>query len=207
MIKNNFATYDKKRVHKLAVNTLQRIENEKNWLLPDHRLWADASDQIYLKSSFSIPDDFAPEYLLFFFYEEHDELKIMDILERETGWQWGLENNAKFSHHDCAAHDAAGYLYNRMIGVPFLSLETSASIRHNKITHTEASKLVEKERERLSVFPRDSILALSEVSGISPFSIWLLPLRIKAIGYLKNIIKRVLLKTRLYNFFKIIWSA
>lgn len=202
LIANNFAPYDKKRVHKLAVNMLQRIENEKKWLLPDQRLWADASDQIYLKSSFSIPDDFAPEYLSFFFYEEHDELKMMDILERETSWRWGLEKDAQFSHHDCAAHDAAGYLYNRMIGVPFLSLETSASIRHNKISQEEGRKIVEKELERLSVFPRDSILSLSEVSGIHPFSIRLLPSRIKAIRYLKNKIKRILLKVRLWDFLK-----
>lgn len=195
LINDNLASYDKNRVHKLAVGALQEIEMAKKWLLPDKRLWQVASDDLYLKSSFSIPDDFAPEWLGFFLYEEHNESYIMNILERETSWE-GPENRTPLSHYDCEAHDAAAYLYYRMHGTTFTGLEISALIRQNKLSLKEGQDILRDEVGRVSTYPRESILSLSEVSGIHPFNIRLLPKRIKARNYLKSKIKKLYLKSR-----------
>ncbi|MCK4826297.1 hypothetical protein KA005_61715, partial [bacterium] len=77
LIANNFAPYDNNRAHEFAGRTLQRIEDNKKWLLPEQKLWPLASEDLYLRSSFSIPDDFAPVYLGFFLYEEPVFVKLL----------------------------------------------------------------------------------------------------------------------------------
>lgn len=193
LLMDNLAPYDKNRGNKLAAGNLQRIEANKKWLLPNQRLWQFASDDLYLKNGFSISDDFVPELLGFFLYEEHNESHIMDILERKTHWR-RPEKKHPLSHVDCAAHDAAAYLYYHRYGTTFLSLEIAASIRHKKLSELQGNQLLKKEVNNVKRYPRESMLALSKVSGIHPFNIRLLPMKIRTRRYLKNRIRNLYLK-------------
>lgn len=114
----------------------------------------------------------------------------MNILERETRWR-GPEKRDRLSHADCEAHGTAGYLFQRTHGASLLGLEVAASIRFNKLSQSQGERLLMDEEKRLKVYPRESMVALSKVSGISTTNIRLLPIRIRARKYLKNTVKKV----------------
>ncbi|MBN1637283.1 MAG: hypothetical protein JW920_12260, partial [Deltaproteobacteria bacterium] len=146
IIRDNFTAYNRDRVHAMASEVLQRIKMEKSWLLPGNNQRFGNSSSLYLEENFMGSDDFAPEYLYFFLYEKHEELKMMETLEQETNWR-NPKKIGLLSHLDCSAHDAAGYLFYRMHGVPFVGLETSAMIRHNQLDREQGRKIMHKEIE------------------------------------------------------------
>jgi len=187
LVMSNLSPYDRERAVAFARRTMQRIHAEREWLLEDRHHWENA---IYLHD-LKIRDDFTPEYLYFFLYEPHDDLKIMEVLEKETSWR----NKAKIgilSHLDCAAHDAAGYLFSRMNGYPFVSLETNALVRHGLMEREDASRHILKEKMDSSALPAESIRTLSQVSGIDPLILPLLPWLIKGERLLKGVLRKIL---------------
>lgn len=189
MIMNNLSPYDKHNVLLFADMIGRRIRSEREWLLKDKRFW---SNEIYMKES-TIPGDFAPEYLSFFLFEPHDDLGIMEVLEKETSWR----NRSKIgilSHLDCEAHDAAGYLFHKKNGYPFVSLEASSLIRLGRMNEQEAEKIIRKEKKNASIAPMDSIRALSRVAGMHPLELFIMPDVIKVKRSLKKTIKSILKK-------------
>ncbi len=191
MILDNLSAYDKKRVEAIAMESLERIHLEKIWFLGAGRDKFHESPGIYLEKEFSIPDDFTPEYLYFFLYEKHDELKMMETLERETRWR-NPEKVGLLSHLDCTAHDATGYLYHRMHGVPFVGLETSAMIRHEHMSLEKGKEIIQKNIISSSSFPKDSFQSLSSVTCIPLQLIRSIPYMIKARRSFKRTLKKIL---------------
>jgi len=187
---DNFSGYDRGRVLKMAVQTLQRIKLEKRWLFGDHEKPLQENISLYPTDNTIASDDFAPEYLAFFLYEKHDEIKMMETLERNTSWR-NPEKKGLLSHLDCTAHDAAGYLYYRRHKVPFIGLEISALVRLNQMSKEQARGIYLDEIDSLSAYPEESINALASVSGISPHEIRMLPEKIRIKRYVKDRIKKI----------------
>jgi len=191
LIGDNLSPYDPQRVRDLAGRMLQRFAYNRQWLLPNRRLWPKAAETLYLADDCTIPNDFAPELLGFFLYEEYDEARIMDFLEKETSWQ-RPDKTAPLSHADCLAHDAAGYLYYHHHQKQFYTLEISALVRHGKMTRDEARQALDQALEELAVFPQESIDLLSEVSGLTPKQLRRLPSWIHLRERLKRPFKKIL---------------
>ncbi|HPR73406.1 MAG TPA: hypothetical protein PLX41_07055 [Bacteroidales bacterium] len=191
IILDNLDHYNQERIQAIAKSTLGRFQQEKRWLLPE-RFWRDAEGVLYLSEDFHISDSFSPEFLYFFLYEKHDELKIMNILESETKWR-GPTKKKLLSHNDCAAHDAAAFLYQKMYGVSFVELELSAMIRHKDINHVKLGKTIETSEHSPTPFPEESFVHLGKISGMSPTHLRLLPTWIKIKNAFKNKVKRFLM--------------
>lgn len=191
LIADNFQPYDLERVKRLAERTIKRFQGSREWLIPDRSLWPLSEEDMYLRSDFELPDDFAPEVLGFFLYETHNESRIMDILEKETSWE-RPDQKTPLSHADCEAHDAAGWLYTQNYGRLFLNLEISALVRHNKLDREEGAKILNAAREEVGEYPSESMKALSAVCGISSFNLRLMPKRIKTTGLVKGAIKKLI---------------
>ncbi len=191
LIVSNLKPYDRENVFVRARSTLNRIERTKEWLLPDRKLWPLASESIYLPEEYPVPEDFAPELLSFFLFERHNESRIMDILEKETSWI-RPDANTPLSHADCEAHDAAGYMYHSTYARTFINLEISALIRHGKMTVDEGRQILVKAASEAKLYPRDSMKALSEVSGLGMFDLRSSPTQAKIRNYWKPRIKRML---------------
>jgi hypothetical protein len=190
IIMNNLSPYDKHNVLLFGDMIRKRIRSEREWLLKDTRY---CSNEIYIKES-TIPADWAPEYLSFFLYEPHDDIRIMNVLEKETSWR-NRSNIGVLSHLDCEAHDAAGYLFNKRNGYPFVSLEASSLIRLGRMNKQEAEKVIRKEREDSSVAPMDSLKALSRVTGMDHRELLIMPGVVKVRRLLKGTFRNILKKT------------
>lgn len=186
-ISANFANHDKGKVRQIALSTLQRIIDMKKWLIPDQGKCPSAEYCSFYSNLAATPEDFAPELLYFFVYENHNESHIMNVLQKETNWQ-PPENTGPLSHADCEAHDAAGYLYYHNYGTTFLNLEVSAAIRLGKLTKEEGQKLINSEINTVRQYPRHSVQSVSRVSGRTVIDIRTLPLRIKTKRFFKNIV-------------------
>lgn len=190
IIADNLKPYDPVRVRKIAERTLKRFQRLREWLIPDRHLWPMSEEDVYLRSDFELPEDFAPEVLGFFLYEMHNESRIMDVLEQETSWKRPVQKTP-LSHADCEAHDAAGWLYTRHCRRLFLNLEISALVRHNKMSREEAAKILEVAREEVRGYPSESIAALSSVCGLSGLSLRLMPRRINLNNVVRGSIKKL----------------
>ena len=187
LIADNLAPYDKNRVINISQNIILRINQMKEWLLPDESVQQLASKSVYLSSDYNIPNDFAPEEVAFFLYEKHDEPLIMDILEKNTNWVYP-DDKSLFGHADCSVHDAAGYMYKKMYKSLLLDYEISAAIRHNKLGKEEGLEIIKKAAKEANIYPEESMKILSEASGISQRSLRFMHRKIKC----KNSIKSLL---------------
>jgi len=191
LIADNLAPYDPVRAKRLANRQLARFRRIRKWLLPDQSLWPLASENVYLSDDFPVPDDFAPELLGFFLYEEYNEAQIVDFLTRETGWT-RPEKNVPVSHADCEVHDAAGYLYYRRYGRQFLSLEVASQIRHGEIDLEKGREILKQSLPEVLAYPGGSIRILSKASGIHPLILRAWPVWARFRDSSKRKIKRIL---------------
>jgi len=97
------------------------------------------------------------EFVPYFLYHPYDETRLVEFLEANMNWK-RHQNYEIFTHFDCAAHDAAGYLYEIADGRPFIMPELSVSIREEKLSREDAVKRLEK--EIFTKFPTDSMETL-----------------------------------------------
>lgn len=189
LIEDNLAPYDSAKVGVHALKVLKRIEQEKEWLLSDKGLWPLAEKELYPPGGDN-SKDIIPEYLYFFLFEGHNELKLMDILEKETSWV-GPSDRQIFSHNDCVAHDAAGFLYYRMWKSPFVALETCSLVRLNQISRHEGEIINQKARRDVLAYPKNSMEALSRLSGVPLVYLGMLPHWIMIRRFLKTTLRGV----------------
>ncbi|MFX1417648.1 MAG: hypothetical protein ACFE9N_01880 [Promethearchaeota archaeon] len=98
------------------------------------------------------------EFIPYFLYHPYDETKLVEFLEANMNWK-RHQNYDVFTHFDCAAHDASGYLYEIADGRPFIMPELSVSIREGVISREEAVKRLE--RETFLRFPTQSMETLA----------------------------------------------
>jgi len=105
-----------------------------------------------------------PEYLGFFLFEEYDEQKYMDVLERELGWH-RPESQDFVTHGDCLIHEAAVHVYNEVLTYPLLAQELSVMVREGDITRDEAVARLGREHA-LHEYPAESMKTLCERTEI-----------------------------------------
>jgi hypothetical protein len=101
-----------------------------------------------------------PDLVGFFLYYPYDEELLKRTLEEHIGWK-RPPDDAIMSHHDCAIHDAAAYLYHKCLGYPLLAQELSAAIRMGEVTREQALERLEAER-CLWEYPTASMDVLKE---------------------------------------------
>lgn len=99
-------------------------------------------------------DEGVAEFVPYFLYHPYNETKLVEFLEVNMNWK-RHKDYAIFTHFDCAAHDAAGYLYEIADGRPFIMPELSVSIREGIISREEAIKRMAK--EHFSEVPTESM--------------------------------------------------
>ena len=97
------------------------------------------------------------EFVPYFLYHPYDETKLVEFLEVNMNWK-RHKDYAIFTHFDCAAHDAAGYLYEIADGRPFIMPELSVSIREGIVSREEAIERMNK--EQFSEIPLESMNTL-----------------------------------------------
>ncbi|MCP4705584.1 MAG: hypothetical protein GY865_13370 [candidate division Zixibacteria bacterium] len=187
LIADNLAPYDKDRVIEISKNHMRKINKIKEWLLHNESVRELGLKNVYLSPDFAFSKDFAVEELAFFLYEIHDEPYMMDVLSEKTNWV-RPEDTSLFGHADCSAHEAAGYMYQKMNKSLLLDYEISAAIRHNKLDRQKGLEIINKAAKDASVFPEESMNILSEASSISKKSLKNMHRRIKY----KSVIKSVL---------------
>ncbi|UCC19881.1 MAG: hypothetical protein JSV62_00980 [Promethearchaeota archaeon] len=99
------------------------------------------------------------EFVPYFLYHPYDETRLVEFLEANMNWK-RHQDYAIFTHFDCAAHDAAGYLYEIADERPFIMPELSVSIREGIISREDALKRLEK--ETFTEFPTKSMETLTK---------------------------------------------
>jgi hypothetical protein len=186
LVASNFAEYDSNKARARTLKDIEALHEIKQWLLGDIGLWGRAAEHLYVSLEEAKQAEEGPELLAFFLYEPYDEKKIVSDLEKYTSWQ-APEDRSIFAHADCQAHDAAGYLYQRTVGTPFLSLELSASIRLGRLSREDWTALMEKEKLQSSQLPADSIAELARICRMRETSIRFSPIRVRAMSMLRRL--------------------
>ena len=102
------------------------------------------------------------EFTPFYLYHPYDETKIVEFLEEHMKWSRHEEYDV-FTHFDCSAHDAAGYLSQLADGRPFIMPEMSVSIREGRISRNNA--IIRMKKEMFEDIPLESMKMLSEYIG------------------------------------------
>ncbi len=124
-----------------AQQAMDRIRIVMEWLLPDAYTRSLANDTLYLRADYVKHDDFVPEAIPFFIYEEHDEKKIIQELVNNTNWR-SPEKVEPLSHADCLAHDAATFLFYKSHNTTIFEDEVRSLLRMLRIDAAEAVALI-----------------------------------------------------------------
>jgi hypothetical protein len=88
-----------------------------------------------------ISEDFIPEFLAFFLFNEYSEERIKDVLESSIGWN-NRKNFKSLGHYDCAIHNAACYAYKEIHGVSDLVPDLAVMIRFGDLNIQNAEKIL-----------------------------------------------------------------
>jgi hypothetical protein len=121
-------------------------------------------DEFFIDSA-KLTDEFTPEFLGYFLFEEYDEDKIKNYLEENLAWKRPSGDDL-LGHYDCALHDAAGYLYQELNGLNRLEREIAVMYRFGAISRKRAEKLLESSEPLPDKLDR-SMNALCDLCGIS----------------------------------------
>jgi hypothetical protein len=100
----------------------------------------DITREFFVDSS-NLTPEFVPEFLAYFLFEEYDEEKNKQYLEREIGWKRPSGDDL-LGHYDCALHDAAGYMFKALNGVDVIEPDVAVMIRLGKISREEAQGVI-----------------------------------------------------------------
>lgn len=163
-IKSNLSPHSVEGNRAAALEALTKARYFLDKVVDDEKL-----RQEIVASFFPDMDEFTaaatvPEYLGFFLFEEYDEQKYMDVLERELGWQ-RPESQDLVTHGDCLIHEAAVHVYHEVLTYPLLAQELSVMIREGNITRDEALARLGRE-QALHEYPAESMRTLCERTGI-----------------------------------------
>jgi hypothetical protein len=98
-------------------------------------------DEFFVDSS-KLTEEFVPEFLAYFLFEEYNEEKIKRHLEDTLKWRRPIGDNL-LGHYDCAIHDAAAYIYRELNDVNVLEPDVAVMARFGVIDREEAEGLIE----------------------------------------------------------------
>jgi hypothetical protein len=85
--------------------------------------------------------EFTPEFMAYFLFEEYDEEKVKQVLVDELGWK-RPENDNLLGHYDCALHDAAAYMYQKINDVDMLEPDVAVMVRFGAMSKERATELI-----------------------------------------------------------------
>jgi tRNA(Ile)-lysidine synthase TilS/MesJ len=120
------------------------------------------TDEFFVDSS-KLTEEFVPEFLAYFLFEEYDEEKIKKVLEDALNWVRPASDNL-LGHHDCAIHAAAGYMYKELNDVNILEPDVAAMVRFEAISKEKADELIKLNEPTVRDTEKslDSLCALCE---------------------------------------------
>jgi hypothetical protein len=120
------------------------------------------TDEFFVDSS-KLTEEFVPEFLAYFLFEEYDEEKIKKVLEDVLNWGRPASDNL-LGHHDCAIHAAAGYMYKELNDVNILEPDVAAMVRFEAISKEKADELIKLNEPTVRDTEKslDSLCALCE---------------------------------------------
>ena len=98
------------------------------------------ADEFFIDSSV-LTEEFVPEFLAYFLFEEYDEDRIKKQIADTLGWEKPASDNL-LGHYDCAIHDAAGHMYKKLNDVDVLEPDIAVMARFGAINRERAEELM-----------------------------------------------------------------
>jgi hypothetical protein len=185
VIASNLAPQDTHKIKAASYSALAKMDYFLKMVFKDKRELAQVKREFIIDLDRFEHAATVPDLVAFFLYHPYDEEAMKSTLEENVGWQ-RPPNDAIMSHHDCAIHDAAAYLYYQSLGYPLLAQELSAGIRLGEITREQALERLQAER-CLWEYPTEAMGVLQERLGIADADI-------------KPIIRRARIRHKLLRF-------
>ena len=120
------------------------------------------ADEFFVDSS-KLTDEFVPEFLAYFLFEEYDEEKVKKHLEDTLNWRRPASDNL-LGHYDCAIHDAAAHMYKELNDVNVLEPDVAVMARFGVISREKADELIKLNEPTVRNTEKslDSLCALCE---------------------------------------------
>lgn len=98
------------------------------------------TDEFFVDSS-KLTDEFVPEFLAYFLFEEYDEEYIKRYLADTLDWIRPGSDNL-LGHYDCALHDAGAYLFRELNDVNVLEPDVAVMMRFGALNRKMAEELI-----------------------------------------------------------------
>jgi hypothetical protein len=128
-------------------------------LFPDEGLRERVHREFFLDPG-RLTADFAPEFLGYFLFHPYDEEAMKAEIEREVDYR-RPSGDGMLSHADCAIHDAAENLFERLHGNSPVLLEAATMLRRGLVSGAQAQEIVAR-AEQCGREAGPSLAALSE---------------------------------------------
>ncbi|MFC2063094.1 7-cyano-7-deazaguanine synthase [Chloroflexota bacterium] len=98
------------------------------------------ADEFFVDSS-ELTQEFTPEFLAYFLFEQYDEEMIKNWLEHTIGWVKPVDD-ALLGHFDCEIHHAAEHMFREINDVDMLEAELATMVRFGAMGKEEAGKFI-----------------------------------------------------------------
>jgi hypothetical protein len=98
------------------------------------------TDEFFVDSAL-LTEEFVPEFLAYFLFEEYDEEKNKRQIQEALNWSRPSADNM-MGHYDCAIHDAAGYMYKELNDSNILERDAAVMTRFGAISKERAQELI-----------------------------------------------------------------
>ena len=120
------------------------------------------TDEFFVDSS-KFTDQFVPEFLAYFLFEEYDEEYIKRYLADTLDWIKPGGDNL-LGHYDCALHDAGAYLFRELNDVNVLEPDVAVMVRFGALNKETAEELIRLNEPTVTNTERslDTLCALCE---------------------------------------------
>ena len=120
------------------------------------------TNEFFVDSS-KLTDEFVPEFLAYFLFEEYDEAYIKRYLADTLDWIRPDSDNL-LGHYDCALHDAGAYLFRELNDVNVLEPDVAVMVRFGALNEETAEELIRRNEPTVTNTERslDTLCALCE---------------------------------------------
>ena len=124
------------------------------------------ADEFFVDSS-KFTDEFVPEFLAYFLFEEYDEEHIKRYLADTLDWNRPGSDNL-LGHYDCALHDAGAYLFREINDVNVLEPDVAVMVRFGALNKETAKELIRLNEPTKTNMERslDTLCALCEYNKV-----------------------------------------
>ena len=150
-------------VHRYVYSTINEYVKQSISRIADSIQEAkEITDEFFVDSS-KLREEFVPEFLAYFLFEEYDEERVKTYLENTLGWKRPANDNL-LGHYDCALHAAAGYMYKKLNDVNVLEPDIAVMVRFGAMSREKAEELIKLNEPTVRDTEKslDSLCALCE---------------------------------------------